>query len=327
MQSSLVCATIVLLGCLAAVLAAPPQVSEEFSSIVRVTLRDKAGHNPPNVTGHGIWASSLKSGRSLQRFQYGQGHPLNEFHLQRFDMLKAFEESHSEACFEAPLEGPMSPVWDWLSQANESTEIIGHEKFSVWTFPMGYATVSLYLESDAKPRWFIVDGDFHTVSIEFLHWIGQTPAESVFVVPRECTKKSNHTADPTVGCLARNTIMARAQNWVNNRVPYSQTGRYGGYRTDCSGYVSMAWETSQPGYVTSTLPQVSHPIARSALQPGDVLLCRSEHVVIFGGWSGPSHYVAYEETRPGEGTVRRVTPYPYWYNTGCFLPYRYNAVC
>jgi hypothetical protein len=105
----------------------------------------------------------------------------------------------------------------------------------------------------------------------------------------------------------------------------------------------MAWQTSQPGYVTSTLPQVSHPIARGAvrplhtiqirwwlawpslttsgffprlqLQPGDVLLCRSEHVVIFGGWSGPSHYIAYEETRPGEGTVRRVTPYPYWYHT------------
>jgi hypothetical protein len=56
------------------------------------------------------------------------------------------------------------------------------------------------------------------------------------------------------------------------------------------------------------------------LQPGDVLLCRSEHVVIFGGWSGPSHYIAYEETRPGEGTVRRVTPYPYWYHhTPLFL--------
>ncbi len=29
--------------------------------------------------------------------------------------------------------------------------------------------------------------------------------------------------------------MARAQDWVNHHVPYSQTGRYAGYRTDCSG--------------------------------------------------------------------------------------------
>jgi hypothetical protein len=56
------------------------------------------------------------------------------------------------------------------------------------------------------------------------------------------------------------------------------------------------------------------------LKPGDVLLCRTEHVVIFGGWTDAHHYVAYEETRPGEGTVRRVTPYPYWYAACCCPP-------
>jgi hypothetical protein len=98
---------------------------------------------------------------------------------------------------------------------------------------MGYATVSLYFQSDSKPRWFIVDGDYHStrpftrtcafllarliavscaaaVSIEFLHWIAETPAESMFNVPRDCTKK-NHTADPTVGCLARGTIVRETQ--------------------------------------------------------------------------------------------------------------------
>lgn len=319
-------ACVLLFLCLAvAALAAPPKVSEEFSSIIRVTLADKTG-STPNITGHGFWASSLKGGKTIQRFQFGQHHPLNELHLQRFDLLAAYDEASGDACVELPLEGPMSPVWDWVSLATESTKYVGHEKFSAWTFTMGYATVSLYFQSDSTPRWFIVDGDYRTVSIEFLHWIAETPAASMFNVPKDCSH-TNQTADPSVGCHARSTIMARAQDWVNHHVPYSQTGRYAGYRTDCSGYVSMAWQTSQPGYVTSTLPQISHPIARGALQPGDVLLCRSEHVVIFGGWSGPSHYIAYEETRPGEGTVRRVTPYPYWYNTGCFLPYRYNSVC
>ena len=83
----------------------------------------------------------------------------------------------------------------------------------------------------------------------------------------------------------------------------------------------------KPGYSTSTLHNVAHPISRSELQPGDVLLCASEHVVLFGGWVNSNEYTAYEETRPGEGTVKRTTPYPYWYNTGCFLPYRFNSVC
>lgn len=97
------------------------------------------------------------------------------------------------------------------------------------------------------------------MSIEFLHWIAETPAASMFNVPKDCPP-SNKTADPSVGCHARSTIvpppacgappamawpdhfiecvcaqMARAQDWVNHHVPYSQTGRYAGYRTDCSG--------------------------------------------------------------------------------------------
>jgi len=89
----------------------------------------------------------------------------------------------------------------------------------------------------------------------------------------------------------------------------------------------MAWGTSKPGNATSALRQISRPITRSQLQPGDVLLCAAEHVVIFAGWANSSHYWANEETRPDEGAVRRVTPYPYWYNTACFVPYRYIAVC
>ena len=77
------------------------------------------------------------------------------------------------------------------------------------------------------------------------------------------------------------------------------------------------------------MPGVSKRITKSELQPGDVLLYAAEHVVLFGGWADSSHthYHAYEETRPGEGTVARVTPYPYWYSASSFLPYRFDHVC
>lgn len=129
--------------------------------------------------------------------------------------------------------------------------------------------------------------------------------------------------------MARSTMVSRAQTWVDNHVPYDQSKTYDGYRTDCSGFVSMAWELSKPGLTTQTLPSVSTNIGKDSLQPGDALLCESEHVVLFGGWtdSTKTHYIAYEETRPGEGTVKRATPYPYWSSTSCFHPVRSNNVC
>lgn len=42
-------------------------------------------------------------------------------------------------------------------------------------------------------------------------------------------------------CIARTTIISRGQDWVDKHVPYSQSGTHDGYRTDCSGFVSMCW--------------------------------------------------------------------------------------
>jgi hypothetical protein len=49
-------------------------------------------------------------------------------------------------------------------------------------------------------------------------------------------------------------IISNAKTWLNPPVPYSKTAYHNGYRQDCSGYVSMAWElgTSE---TTSTLAQ------------------------------------------------------------------------
>jgi len=42
-------------------------------------------------------------------------------------------------------------------------------------------------------------------------------------------------------CIGRSTIVARGQDWVDKHVPYNQGATHDGYRTDCSGFVSMAW--------------------------------------------------------------------------------------
>ncbi len=53
--------------------------------------------------------------------------------------------------------------------------------------------------------------------------------------PSENLTKDNLT------CIARSTIVARGQDWVDKHVPYNQGGSHDGYRTDCSGFVSMCW--------------------------------------------------------------------------------------
>lgn len=50
-------------------------------------------------------------------------------------------------------------------------------------------------------------------------------------------KLANHQAS----CTSRENIMQKAQSWVSKYVPYNQKGSYEGYRTDCSGFVSMCW--------------------------------------------------------------------------------------
>jgi hypothetical protein len=57
-------------------------------------------------------------------------------------------------------------------------------------------------------------------------------------------------------------MLARGQDWVDKKIPYSQTKTYDGYRTDCSGYVSMIWELAKPGLTTFTMHTVAHNISK-----------------------------------------------------------------
>ncbi|BCL30385.1 hypothetical protein GCM10017557_52440 [Streptomyces aurantiacus] len=131
----------------------------------------------------------------------------------------------------------------------------------------------------------------------------------------------------------RAEIIDRAKTWVAAKVPYDMNAYWSdGYRQDCSGFVSMAWNLGGNEW-TGSLDTYGVRIAREELQSGDMLLFhnpadpeKGSHVVIFGGWtdSKQTHYVAYEQTRPH--TRRQVTPYAYWSNSDRYVPYRYKGV-
>ncbi len=89
----------------------------------------------------------------------------------------------------------------------------------------------------------------------------------------------------------RKDVVERAFTWWDAKVSYSQSRYYKGYRTDCSGFISMAWETGT-SYTTasfSTGGGESFPLSSySSLEPGDALVRRkngSGHIVMFLGWN------------------------------------------
>lgn len=152
-------------------------------------------------------------------------------------------------------------------------------------------------------------------------------------------EESTGNAEEAVSCHAggkssvtRSQIITRGKSWYDEHVQYSQNAchanSYGSYRTDCSGFVSMAWALSS-SYTTSTLPNVSKKLgSKNDLQPGDILLNRGSHVVLFEKWANSAHtkYWAYEETNPRTDMAHHVIPYPYYSGYGTYVPYRYNHV-
>lgn len=139
------------------------------------------------------------------------------------------------------------------------------------------------------------------------------------------------------GTKDRQEIIKRANTWVERGVPYSQSAYTNDpngkqYRTDCSGFVSMAWGLDQ-SLTTVTLPTVAHPISKDELQPGDILLKggpgsggNNGHVVIFNGWTDETHTAYYGlEEAGGVGATARVISYPYD-GDGSYVPYRKNGL-
>jgi hypothetical protein len=128
----------------------------------------------------------------------------------------------------------------------------------------------------------------------------------------------------------RQVVIENAQRWVDHQVGYSQTSWYRGYRQDCSGFVSMAWNL-HASYPTGMMNQIAKPIPKDALLPGDVLLNNTSsyaHVVLFEKWAytDRSWYVGYEQIGSAGHPVRRLIPYPYFRHGELYTPYRFTGL-
>ncbi|WP_406081216.1 peptidoglycan-binding protein [Streptomyces zaomyceticus] len=147
------------------------------------------------------------------------------------------------------------------------------------------------------------------------------------------TPTSSQISTASLRQTTRAEIINRAKLWVTAQVPYSMEKYWtDGYRQDCSGYISMAWNLRSNEW-TGSLDRFAERVDRTELQPGDILLfhnpdnpTRGSHVTIFGGWTDYTHtsYVAYEQTKPR--TRKQATPMAYWENSNRYVAYRYRGV-
>ncbi len=97
---------------------------------------------------------------------------------------------------------------------------------------------------------------------------------------------------------ARRTALDRGLRWFDQRVPYSQSRSHEGYRTDCSGFVSMAWQLGT-SYTTADFAagsgQDTMLKSHAELLPGDAIVRRSGgagHDVLFAGWENAAKTTA-----------------------------------
>ncbi|HVY44495.1 MAG TPA: hypothetical protein VHB21_01400 [Minicystis sp.] len=144
-----------------------------------------------------------------------------------------------------------------------------------------------------------------------------------------CDAASVRAATPS----SRLAVIDRALAWVAAGVPYSQTSYYEGYRQDCSGFVSMAWQLGTSRVTWQLAPfedDITHEIGWDELQPGDALnrdvADHAEgHVMLFGGWLDPGHQLACVVQENHTGTPANVTAYGQgWF--GQFVPIRDDAI-
>ncbi|WP_433175127.1 hypothetical protein [Actinoallomurus sp. CA-150999] len=153
---------------------------------------------------------------------------------------------------------------------------------------------------------------------------GDTTAHAAPAALHAAAQPAAQDVSAAAAPISRRSVILRANTWhphSKNRIPYSQKKYHGGYRTDCSGYVSMALGLSKPGPNTVALASrtYSNRIRRmSGLLKGDLVIDstgnnNTRHVVIFEKWVRNSKgkivgYWAYEQ-RGHYGTDHRILTY------------------
>jgi hypothetical protein len=124
--------------------------------------------------------------------------------------------------------------------------------------------------------------------------VGETDSSALTITSCNLSR-SSILANSTGG---RHTAIERGFGWLDAQVPYSQSSYHAGYRTDCSGFVSMCWQLGT-SYTTADFYSgggQSEPIGSyDSLVPGDALVYRSGgsgHIVLFLGWNDSAHGAA-----------------------------------
>ncbi len=161
--------------------------------------------------------------------------------------------------------------------------------------------------------------------------------------------------------ITRSAVVTRARTWVVKNTAYSQSryatvggdlipsttsspSRYG-YRTDCSGFVSMSLglvssTTGAPlSLDTASLPYRCTELTgtvtqqKAQLKPGDLIIkpktsTYGGHAIVFVRWldTGRTKFLGYHERGTAYGTVANEIPYPYWNNDTRFRPFRYKSI-
>ncbi|KAK3987516.1 hypothetical protein QBC44DRAFT_331316 [Cladorrhinum sp. PSN332] len=142
------------------------------------------------------------------------------------------------------------------------------------------------------------------------------------------------------GGISRSEILARGAYWISQKVPYSMTATYPDrhgrlYRTDCSGFVSMALHAASPGYNTVSLPEVAEPISWDQLRPGDFVGTLGPgtggadgHVTLFLSWAdeGRTEYNTLECKGGGDGCLQYKRPVGWTVGSFVAKPYWYTKV-
>lgn len=141
------------------------------------------------------------------------------------------------------------------------------------------------------------------------------------------------------GPITPDEMAGRAQFWVDNHVPYHRRATYPdpqgrAYRTDCSGYVSMAWHLPESA-LTSTLTGYAVQLpGLDSLRRGDAVdntgntgSWAEEHAVLFDRWADAAHTRAlvYSEGRPGTAAAHETYTRGYLTANG-YVAYRYKNV-
>lgn len=129
--------------------------------------------------------------------------------------------------------------------------------------------------------------------------MGDDEANTPEVATALATKCSASRSDILASATGdRRDAIERGFTWLDKNVQYSQSRSYQGFRTDCSGFVSMCWDLNR-SYTTADFSSGggdSYKLSTyDQLQPGDALVRRSRgqgHVVLFLGWNDASKKAA-----------------------------------